>query len=335
MNRAYLAHIVADEPRGPRGDAKRSKKLAKALSNLMLLCDTHHRLVDKEDVTGHPESRLLEMKAEHEDRIETLTEIQVNRRTRIVVMHANIGAHKAIAAVDDMRLAVAPERYGLRDALTIDLTSSSLSENDPNFWEAAARDVTRQVETRITWQNGYATEHLSVFALAPMPLLMAFGRALGDKTAADIFQRHRDTQSWAWPPGNHSRLTTTLTEPVGKKPAKDVSIELSISDSIPATAISAALAGKKAPRYALRAPTPSPTLVRVPADVHDFGMKFQALMGSIRSRHGERCTLHLFPAVPVSLAVQVGRVLLPKVHPPLRVYDYDAKAKGFKYALTL
>ena len=75
--------------------------------------------------------------------------------------------------------------------------------------------------------------------------------------------------------------------------------------------------------------------MRTPQDVHDFGIKFQGLMGLIRGRHGEHCTLHLFPAIPVSFAVQVGRVLLPKVHPPLRVYDYDTKRRGFSYALTL
>ena len=201
MNRAYLAHIVADQPGGPRGDPKRSRKLAKSLSNLMLLCDAHHRLVDKEKVAEHPESLLVDMKAEHEERIETITEIQANRRTRLLILQANIGGHKAVVAVDDARLAVLPSRYGLRDVLTIDLATSALTEKDPGFWETSARDVERQVETRIAWQNGHSAEHTSVFALAPMPLLIVLGRALGDKTAADVYQRHRDTQSWAWPSG--------------------------------------------------------------------------------------------------------------------------------------
>ncbi|MEL6578599.1 MAG: hypothetical protein AAFQ14_02515 [Cyanobacteria bacterium J06621_12] len=41
MNKAYIAHIVADSPGGVRGDEKLSPKLAKEFSNLMLLCDTH------------------------------------------------------------------------------------------------------------------------------------------------------------------------------------------------------------------------------------------------------------------------------------------------------
>ena len=49
-NTAYIAHIVADSPDGPRGDTERSSLLANNISNLMLLCDRHHRLIDKEDV---------------------------------------------------------------------------------------------------------------------------------------------------------------------------------------------------------------------------------------------------------------------------------------------
>ncbi len=336
MNRAYVAHIVADEPTGPRGDPQRSKMLAKDLSNLMLLCDTHHRLIDKEQVAEHPEPLLLEMKAEHETRIETLTAIQVERRTRLLVLQANIGDHKGHVALDNIRSAVLPAHYGLRDPLTIDLSTSALSEKDPGFWDTSARDIERQVQTRVAWKNGQSVEHISVFALAPMPLLMVLGRALGDKTAADIYQRHRDTQSWAWPSGMYAPLSISTVEPDGDwEGARDISIELSISDAIPATAIGAALPDIRVAAYALRAPKPSPTLVRAPQDVRDFGTTFQSLMSRIRSRHGEHCTLHMFPAIPVSLAVQLGRALLPKARAPIRVYDYDAKRQGFSYALTL
>ena len=62
FNQAYVAHIVADVPGGPRGDSERSDLLKDEISNLMLLCDEHHRLIDKKDVEGHPESLLLQMK---------------------------------------------------------------------------------------------------------------------------------------------------------------------------------------------------------------------------------------------------------------------------------
>lgn len=46
-NSAYIAHIVADKPDGPRGDTVRSKLLCDDISNLMLLCNEHHNLIEK------------------------------------------------------------------------------------------------------------------------------------------------------------------------------------------------------------------------------------------------------------------------------------------------
>ena len=94
-NSAYIAHIVADSPNGPRGDMKRSSLLSNDISNLMLLCNEHHNLIDKVDVAGHPESRLLEMKRKHEERIKRLTDISPDMSTRIILYGANIGVNNS------------------------------------------------------------------------------------------------------------------------------------------------------------------------------------------------------------------------------------------------
>src|ERR1700753_1157611 len=49
----FIAHIVADSPGGPRGDAVRSPQLAKSLDNLMLMCATHHKLIDVDAPDEH------------------------------------------------------------------------------------------------------------------------------------------------------------------------------------------------------------------------------------------------------------------------------------------
>ena len=63
FNTAYIAHIIADKPDGPRGDPVFSEQLKSDISNLMLLCDVHHRQIDKVDVPGHPVELLRDMKA--------------------------------------------------------------------------------------------------------------------------------------------------------------------------------------------------------------------------------------------------------------------------------
>jgi allophanate hydrolase subunit 2 len=45
--------------------------------------------------------------------------------------------------------------------------------------------------------------------------------------------------------------------------------------------------------------------------------------------------VHLFPALPVSAAVEVGRVWMPKAHLPMIVYDQNRKLGGFQKATTI
>jgi hypothetical protein len=40
-------------------------------------------------------------------------------------------------------------------------------------------------------------------------------------------------------------------------------------------------------------------------------------------------SLHIFPALPVSAAVDVGRVWMPKADLPLIIYDQNRKLNGF------
>lgn len=61
----------------------------------MLLCNEHHNLIDKVDVEGHPESRLLVMKHQHEERIRRITDIAPNMSSEIILYGANIGSNNS------------------------------------------------------------------------------------------------------------------------------------------------------------------------------------------------------------------------------------------------
>ena len=55
----------------------------------------------------------------------------------------------------------------------------------------------------------------------------------------------------------------------------------------------------------------------------------------ITKRHGLMDSVDVFPAVPAPIAVLCGRELLPKVHPRIRVFDYDRTNGGFTFKLTI
>lgn len=58
------------------------------------------------------------------------------------------------------------------------------------------------------------------------------------------------------------------------------------------------------------------------------------LLTQIQNDHGADVRISLFPAVPVSIAVQLGRELLPKGDPRVDVYDKQGDA-GLVYTLTV
>jgi hypothetical protein len=61
----HICHIVAKNPGGPRGDADISESEINSDSNLILLCPTHHAIVDN-DTETYTIKKLTEMKQLHE-----------------------------------------------------------------------------------------------------------------------------------------------------------------------------------------------------------------------------------------------------------------------------
>jgi hypothetical protein len=81
--------------------------------------------------------------------------------------------------------------------------------------------------------------------------------------------------------------------------------------------------------------TPRPSYLRTREDLSRFKDVYEEARSSIRRDHGSLAALHIFPAVPVPVAVLCGRELLPKVDPALVVYDNDKNSGGFKQILRV
>jgi hypothetical protein len=64
-----MAHVIARSAAGPRGDGKSG---ADSYANLILLCPTDHRHVDKAPEGEYPAELLHEWKTAHEERIRSL-----------------------------------------------------------------------------------------------------------------------------------------------------------------------------------------------------------------------------------------------------------------------
>lgn len=330
----FIAHIVADSAGGPRGDVTRSPLLAQDLNNLMLLCAKHHKGVDVDFLADHPEDVLLEMKAEHEDRIAIVTGIAQERAAHVLRFAADIGQRDALVSTRSIFMAMPPDRHPAENrTIDIELFGCDYADHEMQYWtlqqDNLRRVFARKVKERIEQKE---IRQLSVFALAPQPLLIELGHLLGDIVPIAVHQRYREPATWRWQ-AEQPAITFQLGEYSGP-PVAAVALKLALSATITDERIRAVL-GDDTAIWSITAENPHNDIMRRPEDLVEFRRHFRRLLDRIKAVHGENATISVFPAVPNSVAVEAGRVLMPKADLPLLIYDQNRSLGGFIPTLTI
>jgi hypothetical protein len=333
-NFGFVAHIIADTPTGPRGDPATSHALADDPANLMLLCYPHHKAVDVDQVDKFPVARLLDIKRDHEARVAVQTAIKPDQSTTVVRYAANVGQHRVLMPYQDVVAALLPGRYPA-DRSTVDLAmrGSALEDDERAFWDIEATNLRRlfAAKVRERLEAGDA-QHLSIFALAPQPLLILLGTLIGDITPADVFQRHREPPGWCWPPDGPA-MPIEVKEP-GASASGPVALKIALSATVDDGRIYSVL-GDDAAIWSVTTPRPHNDLLKRADDLQRFRLEMRGLFDRIKARHGDRPSLHIFPIMPVATAVETGRVWMPKADMPMTVWDENRLAGGFQQALII
>jgi hypothetical protein len=330
----FIAHVVADSADGPRGDPVRSPTLARDLNNLMLLCAKHHKGVDVDYLADHSESLLLEMKAEHEDRIAIVTGMAQERAAHVLRFAADIGQRDALVSTRSIFMAMPPDRHPA-DGRTIDieLAGCDYADHEETYWtiqqDNLRRVFTRKVKERIEQKE---IRQLSVFALAPQPLLIELGHLLGDIVPVSVHQRYREPPTWRWQP-DQPAITFRVGEYSGPADVS-VALKLALSATVTDDRIGAVLGGDVA-IWSLTADNPHNDIMRRPEDLVEFKRHLRRLFDWIKAVHGENAIINVFPALPTSAAVEVGRVRMPKADLPLHIYDQNRSVGGFLPTLKI
>ncbi len=333
LNKAYVAHIVAEDPNGPRGDLIRSPQLADDVENLMLMCDAHHRLIDKEAPDEYPEERLLSLKRAHEARVDAVTGIAQDRGTHLLFYAARIGEHDCLIQDSDARAAALPDRYPLdKHPIALDVSRCDYADHEPDFWRFQIDNLTRQFERKVraSVADGHI-RHLSVFGLAPQPLLIHLGRLLSDIPDVRVHQLHREPKGWNW---RSERAPVTYQVRQGESGDGVVALKLGISATITDDRIHRVL-GEHVSIWSIEADDPHNDIMHREADLATFRSVARRTFNAIKAAHPEVREVHLFPAMPVSAAVELGRIWMPKADLPLRIYDEHRTLGGFHHRHTI
>jgi SMODS-associated and fused to various effectors sensor domain/HNH endonuclease len=335
MNLGELAHIVAFKQEGPRGsDPTRSREIHD-ISNLMLLCPRCHKLID-DPATKDKYTRvtLVRHKEEHEERIFRLTAAKPERKTTIIQLLAKVGGQAVAIPKADIWDAVAPMYPADPKGCVIDL--AGLEDGSEAYYSFAAEQITHAVDNFCA--PGVLVEaphHVSLFALAPMPLLIHMGRRLSNKIPLDVYQRHRDTQNWTWKESGPTVGYQLHIIREGTAPDR-VALVLSLSASLDLQKLPAHVDETfTIYELTLGGQPPSPLFLRRRQDLEGFRATYHEVLAEILQDHGSLMSIDVFPAVPAPIAVLCGYELFPKVSPRLRIFDNDRRKGGWSFTLEV
>lgn len=327
FNSAYIAHIYADSIGGPRYHPDLSPLLKKDLSNLMLMCDRHHRMIDRDQRDEHPAPRLLEMKRKHEERIAIVTGLTPEKQSHVILFGANIGREQVPLNYREASQAMIPERYPASGrAIELGIKNLSFEDHTPGYWDLQEKQLCDMVREQLSPLKGnHPVQHFSVFGLAPMPLLIRFGTLLSDLFTADIYQRHREPATWKWQDTN--QLVTFQVKAPTDFSGVPV-LKLSLSAHIDNERINQVI-NERCSIWEISISEPGNDFLRSKHLLSEFRQICRQLNDEIKLKHGQQSLLRVFPAMPVSAAIEFGRSRMPKADLPMLIYDQNKVTNSF------
>lgn len=328
VNKSQMAHIYSFSNEGPRGNTGTSDEMINDSDNLMLVCHQCHQKMDKEKDGGRYTVELLRAwKKSHERRIEIVTAIDSERHSHILLYGAGIGQHNSPLSYKSAAEAVFPDRYPADDKpIEIPSLNSWHTDRDEAFWRLENEHLFKMFKRRVRERlNDGEVKHLSVFALAPQPLLIRLGSLLTDIPEVDVFQRHREPQTWKWQT-QQDNLEFIVEEPLEilGPPALVLSLSANVSDD----RIKAVI-GEDISLWKISIPYPNNDFLQSKEQLRKFRIIIRQLFQRIKGIHGQNSYISVFPAMPVAMAVEFGRVRQPKADLPLKIYDQLNDRGGF------
>jgi len=336
VNISEKAHIYSFSKTGPRGWGPLcpNKEQLNDLANLMLVCHDCHKTIDQ-DKKGERYSAdlLVKWKSEHEKRIAIVTGVSPSKKSHVILYGANIGEQTSKLQPEAAKDALFPDWYPAEERPIHLSMNWEGKDSDPNYWKIEAENLrtafNRQIRPLL---DGTEYPHLSLFSLAPIPLMVLLGSLLIDKVPAQTYQLHREPfQTWRWLAGPAS-FTFLVNRPTSF--SHPPALVMSLSDHIAPSRITAVL-GEAVSIWELTIESPHNDFLKSREQLSQFRETVRKLIVDIGKTHGKHTPLSIFPAMPVACAVDLGRVRMPKADAPWIIYDQNNEYKKFVRALKI
>lgn len=330
-NFSYLAHNIASSEKGPRGALFLSGLISDNPENILLLCDKHHRLVDKIAAPDYSAERLSKIRFDYLNTANKLLDSLSYEPVPVYsvlwpVQKNSVSAPSAFQINQSLNKL----KWRMHESLnTLDDCSSILQDcNNEIAWHIYAQQIHTNA-SKILQQTASSCYKGALFAFGLMPALIGLGAKLGNKNEIYPMLRYRDGNQWVWPLDEPSKNKTYeilgLSSLINNK-SKEVILSLAFTAASPSQFISFYETKPDCMSIEIKAKKEflGNGAVGHPKDGVDFMNDMQKLLHRLKTEYGIE-KVHVLPCASNAVCVFFGKAF-DSNHPELIIYDFSDKS---------
>lgn len=351
---SYYAHIVASSPNGPRGHKTRSSLLADEADNIMFLCDSCHRLVDRVDPDYYTVEMLQAMRHRSVSEVRRLLDTLAYPEVEVIAIIGSIAGQVPQISMRDAETALWESHLRAvrhEPEYLFHIGNQQHDVQAPDYWPAVFRALRSDIGNlqRLlngTKRGGAPRPRLAVFPLHSTSVMLLAGRLLGESGGTHLFQPHRSVAAdpnstrWAWiqmqaaPKKEKFKLRVLAPTTDG---AAEANLIVSLTFSISAERLPAGCATNGKPTL--------PTLelfveeehrgihlISRPEDLEELGRKLDEAVQKLQDEWRVR-KVHLFVGAPASAVVLIGQKM--QARNQATYVCHEAPGPGAVFAQTI
>ena len=335
-NFGTLAHNVAASEGGTRGVMYLSRSLANDPENILLFCDTHHRLVDTVARADYPASILSAMRRRFCETATALLDGLALAPTPAFCVAWPVHRQRiALPSAQQVARALKPIGARLDGQLrTVNDNEAVLRSLEGEALWRAMGTVVEQTSAEILLQAHGEGYRAALFAMGLMPALVALGAKLGNKCEITPMLRDRKNGLWYWP----------VNEPRGEFYSIDgmdrvtdwggeACLLLGLTALPKVMRSTAESLGARVVSVVARPEWLGNGALGHPDDGASFRQRMQELLHQLKDTHGVQ-RVHVLPCASNAACVFFGQSF-DSYHPELVIYDFTPEGTCMEPRLSI
>ena len=314
-----FCHIIGESSKGPRGHPKQSELMAKDPENIILVCVKHHKIIDNNE-REYTIDILKKMKANHikwvSERLDGLKEA-----VWTLIIHSGNVAGTGAPHLDKelifqdfygTHIIAGTEEIIIDEFLTKTKNWINYKKKQEEWWQIFK---TQDIEPK----------KFLICSINFIPLVIHLGYLIHDTYITDIYQFHREKNTWKW-----EFLSETEAEQefflfekleVKNSNIQKIALSISISGTVNDDDIFETI-GNNIKIVKISVNEPDRTWLKYKEQLTEFQKKFINLIDTLVQQFKNLKEIYLFYAGPTPLAFIIGCSINPTIHPQFKLYNY-------------